>query len=266
MPTVMLRPMSTGEVLDVAFGIYRRHLATLVTVSVLLTGLPLLVLGALAGVTAVFSSTTPESLLLLMMGVVLVYLILTQLALGASLLVVSQGYLGRNLSAGSAIRQTLSRLGMLVLAALLVGLVVGLGALLVIVPGVILFCGLIVTTPVVMLEKPESATAAMGRAWALTKGYRWRMFLLILVGVVLSAVVIIGVNVITGLIFGFGGQVQPGAAPGLAPMLAQQAIQLLGNMIIAPLPHCILTVAYYDLRVRKEAFDLELLAGNLQPA
>ena len=30
--------------------------------------------------------------------------------------------------------------------------------------------------------------------------------------------------------------------------------------------YCVLTVAYYDLRVRKEGFDLELLASTLQPA
>jgi hypothetical protein len=38
------------------------------------------------------------------------------------------------------------------------------------------------------------------------------------------------------------------------------------QMLLYPLLYCVLTVAYYDLRVRKEGFDLEVLASNLQPA
>jgi hypothetical protein len=38
------------------------------------------------------------------------------------------------------------------------------------------------------------------------------------------------------------------------------------QMLLYPLLYCVLTVAYYDLRVRKEGFDLEVLASTLQPA
>ena len=38
------------------------------------------------------------------------------------------------------------------------------------------------------------------------------------------------------------------------------------QMFIYPLFYCVLTVTYYDLRVRKEGFDLELLASTLQTA
>ena len=38
------------------------------------------------------------------------------------------------------------------------------------------------------------------------------------------------------------------------------------QIFIYPLFYCVLTVAYYDLRVRKEGFDLELLASTLRTA
>ena len=38
------------------------------------------------------------------------------------------------------------------------------------------------------------------------------------------------------------------------------------QLLIYPLFYCVLTVAYYDLRVRKEGFDLEVLASTLMPA
>jgi hypothetical protein len=38
------------------------------------------------------------------------------------------------------------------------------------------------------------------------------------------------------------------------------------QIFVYPLFYCVLTVAYYDLRVRKEGFDLEVLAAALRPA
>ena len=37
-------------------------------------------------------------------------------------------------------------------------------------------------------------------------------------------------------------------------------------MLIYPLFNCALTIAYYDQRIRKEGFDLELLASRLRAA
>ena len=46
--------------------------------------------------------------------------------------------------------------------------------------------------------------------------------------------------------------------------IAGLAIGGLVQIFIYPLFYCVLTVTYYDLRVRKEGFDLELLASALQ--
>jgi hypothetical protein len=256
--------MSVGEILDVAFGIYRKHLATLITIAVLLTGLPLVLFGAGAATLMPSMMGNILGILLLVVAFIIGYVILTQLAMGASVLVIAEGYLGRTLGASDAVRRTLSRLGLLITSGLLVGLVVGLGTLMILVPGIILLCGLIITTQVVMLESTDNATAAMGRAWSLSKGFRWRMFLLLLVGVVLSVVVVTGTNVAIGLVTGsFTAAPEPGEVPAMGTLLLQQGVQLIVNMIVSPFTYCVLTVAYYDLRVRKEAFDLEILANSL---
>ena len=259
-----LRPMSVGEILDVAFGIYRKHLATLVTITVLLTGLPLVLFGAAAALIMPSMLGNILGILLLALAFVIGYVILTQLAMGASVLVIAEGYLGRTLGASEAVRRSVARLGLLIVSGLLVGLVVGLGVLMIVVPVLILLCGLIVTTQVVMLESTGNATLAMGRAWSLSKGYRWRMFLLLLVSLVLSIVVVTGTNFVLQMIFGgFNTAPVPGELPPMGTILAQQGVQLIVNMIISPFTYCVLTVAYYDLRVRKEAFDLEILANSL---
>jgi hypothetical protein len=43
-------------------------------------------------------------------------------------------------------------------------------------------------------------------------------------------------------------------------------LALILQVLISPFVYCTVTVAYYDLRVRKEGFDLEILAARLQPA
>ena len=53
-----------------------------------------------------------------------------------------------------------------------------------------------------------------------------------------------------------------GSATGLLAVVLGGLIQLL----VYPLFYCVLTVTYYDLRVRKEGFDLEVLASTLQIA
>ncbi len=194
--------MSVGEILDVAFGVYRRHLATLVTLTVVLTGLPLVLFGAGAALVTPSLSGNVAGIAFLVLLFVVGYVLLSQLAMGASVLVIGEGYLGRDLAAGDAVRRTVGRLGPLLAAAFLVGLAVGLGFLLFVIPGVILLCGLVVTTQVVMLEASTGAGAAMGRAWSLSRGFRWRMLLLLLVSIVLSMVVMIGTNILVAIVMG----------------------------------------------------------------
>ena len=54
--------------------------------------------------------------------------------------------------------------------------------------------------------------------------------------------------------------------PASVSTVAAIAIGGVVQMFIYPLFYCVLTVTYYDLRVRKEGFDLELLASTLQTA
>lgn len=80
---------------------------------------------------------------------------------------------------------------------LLLGLGVAFGALLLIVPGLILYAGWYVFLPVVIGERRDPIDA-LTRSWDLTRGYKWPVF-----GVALCAT-IIGM-VIGGILGGIGG-------------------------------------------------------------
>jgi hypothetical protein len=107
---------------------------------------------------------------------------------------------------------------------------------------------------VAVLEGPPSATAAMGRSWELTRDYRGKVLLTMLVSFMMLAVP----SVVIGAIWGLVGTVTTESVPMLV-------VQSLLSVFIYPFVYVVMTVLYYDIRVRKEGFDLELLASSLSP-
>jgi hypothetical protein len=132
------------------------------------------------------------------------------------------------------------------------------------VPGIVLFCGLSLGTPALVLEQLQSGSSALSRSWQLTRGSKWKMFGLLVVTLVIVVLPNIAVSSL-GAIFIASAPMQLGAAPPIG-MLLFAALGALAQMFLMPLFYCVLTIAYYDMRVRKEGFDLELLSANLQPA
>ena len=114
--------------------------------------------------------------------------------------------------------------------------------------------GYMVTTPVVVLEALPSAFDSFGRSWELTRGAKLRMFGLVLVAWLIAYLLPwIVLQVIGALI----QEVAPAA------MVPWTAVSAALPIALAPIIPCILTLAYYDLRVKREGFDLQLLGEQL---
>jgi len=254
----MLRPLSVGEILDTSFSLYRRHFGALATVSLVCTGLPLVLRLFVEASGGLFANLT------LVLLYFLCLVVLSLVATGATVFIVSESYLGRPLTAREALARATPHLVRILIASLLMGLVILLGFLLMVIPGVMLAVGLAVAIPAVVLEAGRSASGALSRSWELTRGSRWRIFGL---GLTLLVLLYIPVVAISGLV---AVLVPRGAAAGFGASSTATIVALaIGGVVqlfIYPLFYCVLTVTYYDLRVRKEGFDLELLASSLQTA
>jgi len=98
----------------------------------------------------------------------------------------------------------------------------------------------------VVLEKPKRANDALGRSWELTKGSRDKAFAIGLVVYLVTNVPAIAIIWLAR------------SSPDLANVVGQ-----LATLVLRPIMACAFTLFYYDLRVRKEAFDLELLGQHL---
>jgi uncharacterized protein UPF0259 len=256
MPVNILRPLSLGEVLDASFGLYRRLFAPLLLVTVATRALPIALEVYIEG--AGGAPANPE----LWLTNLTLSAILGALASGASTFVVSEECLGRRLSAGDALRRTVPFIGPLIMLALLTTLIIGLGVLLFIIPGLILLSGLLLGTPAMVLEGLGSV-AAMGRSWNLTRGHRRKVF---------NAILAVGLLLfLPGMALGVYGAIALGTSSveggqGWGGYLGLTIVVYLLSTLIYPLLYCVMTVSYYDLRVRKEGFDLEVLAAELTPA
>lgn len=107
----------------------------------------------------------------------------------------------------------------------------------------------------------NGAFKSMKRSLHLTNGYYWKIF-----GVMLITLIVIGL--VFGLIVGpvYGAYIGPEimgqkGTTGLL-VLATLLMTVFGTLLV-PIPSIIAILLYYDIRVRKEGYDLELLAGEL---
>lgn len=246
-----LRALSLGELLDASFGLYRRLFVPLVFVSVATQAIPLTL-----SIYIEASGGAFEHPGLWMLAAVL-GLILGQIGIAASTFLVAEAYLGGSLTPQQAFSRATPFLGRLITAAFLSALLYAVGVLLLVLPGLIMICALVVTAPALVLENQPSATSAMGRSWQLTRGSRMRIFGAIIVALMLIAVPAIALGAIGGML----GIASENAALILV-LLFQSVLQLLAY----PFFYVLTTLFYYDLRIRKEAYDLEMLASGLNPA
>jgi hypothetical protein len=181
-------------------------------------------------------------------SLILASLILTAAPLAALLLV------GGSVAGGAAAFAGRARPGLLIgLAALL-----ALGSLLVVVP-LLIFFGIrfLLATQAIVLEE-RGPLAGLGRSWRLVGGSFWRVL-----GIVATISILIYIlaglpTTIVNVALSFAG------GDPLDNLVRNQAITTLvsqiGTILAQPIALTIYTLLYYDLRIRKEGYDIEILA------
>ena len=158
----------------------------------------------------------------------------------------------RDHNVGSLVRSTAPVVGPLVLAAILAGIAVGIGLLLLIVPGLFLLTIWAVLAPVIVIER-RSAIEAFGRSRELVRGHGWQVFSVIAVLFVIQLVV---------------GWVIQAVADSVSDTFTGYAVaDLLLRMLIAPLTALAAAVLYFELKsLRGEPVLAVGPGGQVEPA
>src|SRR6266853_217273 len=135
------------------------------------------------------------------------------------------------------------------------GLVTGLCFLLLIIPGIYMACRLCVCIPAALLED-LGPRDSLERSFGLTKDNAGRAFLILL----LYLVILYAALFLFNIPFGIG---MASAAHDPAMLRVWTALMQVGNFVATVLVTPVFTIAasifYFDLRVRKEGFDLQLM-------
>lgn len=280
-----LRPMSTSELLDRAFHLYRNNFALFAGIATLAPALAFAVkMLALAagwpfGNVPLKSATAGEIIFMLLYAAVLllIYLVATQLSYGATVYAVSKVHLGQSTSIREAYKGIRPFGGRLVGIPMLIGLrLLGIGILVgiaMIIPflnfillpfgvwwGVYVYTRCSLAAAACVLEG-SSAGDSIHRSQCLADKAAWRIFLALLLtgilGAVLSYALKAPAEILTRLHFD---------PAGATPTLSRELGDSVGETLAAPIGAIALTLVYYDQRIRKEAFDLEVMMQGLKQA
>ena len=271
---IPLRPLALGEILDGAITTMRRHaglvlgmsaavavLAGVVNIAATaammddLSALAALDTGELSGDDLLSALTA--TIFTSMISVVVTVLGTTFLT-GFLMIVVGRAVLGQPIDLGTALQELKPRLLPLLGLTLLVTLIVILGILACIVPGVWLYVGLALAPPVLMLEK-TTVSGSMSRSWELVKGNWWRIFGILLLTALLVTVVSMLIGVPFALLGGgfstFTGEFTELTFSGL---LAQTTGDVLAMTVTTPFAAIVSALIYVDQRMRREGMDISL--------
>jgi hypothetical protein len=272
LPAAQLHEMGIGEILDVAIKIYRRNAWTLFRI-VLVVITPLSLLANIIVISAIPAHVTSRVELVGNQFLVVKTLTTAQwhtlivglaaagvlsmigylVATGAAYKAVAEAFLGGRPNWKSSLAFAFRRAHSLLWVSVLGGLIAGIASLLCFIPGIYLGVAFAVAIPAVMTEDVRGRRA-LGRSRRLVKGRWWRTLALLLLGALLSIVLFYGVLLLERLVISDAG---PRTVVGVVLNVLTSTVL---SALVIPFAAAYITVLYFDLRVRREAFDLQLLA------
>lgn len=290
-----LRPMSTGQVLDRTFNLYRQHFMLFFGIALIPQAFALVIQLAPLGIQqtgAELAVTAAIAGLVGMFFFIIAWVVGYAVAQAATVFALSAVHLGRATSISDSYGRVRGRYGRVLNVVLSVGIRVVGGGLVVMLAGgaliasprtlglssggagvlvatgvLLMIAGMIVAlllllryavaVPACVLEDIK-ARDALKRSVHLTKGNRGRIFVIYFLVGILNYIVMFALLIPAAML---------GAAIAGEQSVVAQALNALAGVLagalIAPVATIAMALVYYDERVRKEAFDLQLMMGAL---
>ncbi len=284
--TASLQPMGFTDILDTIFSLYRNHFRLFLNICavyfVFNFGISL-IFGLLG---FVFYSTSGSSMVVAAMMVIatlvlglLTTFVATLFTIGGLIFASAQTYLGRHITARTAFRQVKHRFWPFLGCNLLWLLVVGVLTITIVgIPVAIYFGTRWVFWSLAVLVEEHSTINALRRSRELVKGTWWRVFGITLA--ILLLAFMIQLILVFSLLFVLGLTQPIGGDGDLAEMFRRMflpELTTLGGLVafvirnfisdgitslMLPIGVIGSTLLYFDQRIRKEGFDIEMRVTN----
>jgi hypothetical protein len=271
-----LRPLRVGEILDAGIKLYLRNARVLIGLTAIVV-VPLQALSAVFELSTIsngdevpgtfprFQSTSPPGqtphLHAVGIGSSAVIGILSALAslltTAACMRAISDAYLDHPSDIRSSLRFALRRLGSLLWLEILAAVLLALAFVALFVPGIWLYGAWSVAVPVLLIENRRGGNA-LRRSFKLVRGRWWPASAVLVVSKLITGV--IGAAFVGVLIALAAGS---GARPLVLTVIVTSLAGTVSAILTRPFDAAVVTILYYDLRVRHDGYDVELLAEQL---
>ena len=261
--TTQLRPLSIGEILDAAFKIYFRHAVLLIKLAApVVTLVGLISFGVEYATTAdgavvedgALLFATDREVAIAIAGTIVATLLTAAgglIATGALYKAIADTYVGASPTWREAMGFGVRRFHSLLWITVLTWLLLIPAFIALVIPGIWLFIAYALAPAALMAENLRGRKA-IWRSYHLVKDRWWPVFTVFLVAGILTGIAQVAV-----------------ALPVLGPLdvssptvfvALNAGATAIASIFATPFTVAATTVQYFDLRVRKEGFDLELLA------
>ena len=260
-----LRPRGIGEILDSAVALYRARFTklTLVAAAVVvpvqfLSALVLLsaqpdhfTLNVTGTVTPQYDSNSVGIQIAAVVVVALVGVLSTALIVAVSTRIVADAYIGRSSGTRESVRAVRPRVLAVVGTSLLVLASEAIGFVFCLVGALFPLTLFAVAVPVLILEA-TGVSAAIGRSVKLTKPHAMHVLGLVATAQLLTAILNGALAEAVSLVLRSGGST-------VAVVIGQSLASTIAGILTTPFVATAIVVLYFDLRIRDEAFDVQLL-------
>jgi hypothetical protein len=249
----VLRARTPTELVDTAVQLLRRHYSSLVIVS----GIGMAPLLVVQPMIRVMIGPTGDTLDLSRVWVGLALTVVTavwySVAAAAIVVAAAQGYLDGRIDIADALKQAVRRIGPVLYASLIRTMLMGIGALAFFIGFFYYYATYFGVPSTVMLEK-LSGSSGLKRSRQLANGHRWHV--LKTMGLVFGIyfIIIIAAATIAGIAFGSGYRT------------LAEIFQTVVRILVYPLVAVTEVLVYFDLRIRVDGYDVEVMASRLDSA
>ena len=247
MTDIDYRPRSATEILDASFHLLRDHYRSFV----LLTAVAYFPLAVFTVLFSRYAGLEMDPAVPVfdwnMLILMLVQLTMFHVMTGVVAILASRAYLHEPLDPGSTWRVVAPRLPAILITGFIVIILSLVGFILLVFPALYFYTrfGL---APLIAAIEGTDANESLTRASLLSEGQKLRIF-----GVTLLALVLY-------FILSFGFSVIAASLPGLT---VRVIVGYLSSILVWPTIPIVQTILYYDLRIRAEGYDVDLMSRRL---
>jgi hypothetical protein len=273
-----LRPMDLGEILDRTFRLYRAYFMTFFLIMLAVQAISFL--GTLTWQASLAPLQPSPGMAPHLPGIgffvaiflsTVVTFLAAQVGVGTLTTAVSSIYLGEPIGIGEALRRVRPALGRLLGTTLLTSLIIVLGMVACIVPGFYFLLSYLLVSQVVVIEG-LGPSAALRRSSELMrkksdKGFfrnnimKASVILIVVFVLAAAAGAIVSIPFVIAQVFTHDHSHPPSLLGPLS--LLQRILTMIVQAGVSPIGTIAMILFYYDIRIRKEGFDLQVLASSM---